>query len=134
MTGTDAKRHEWFNEAVAAAGIDDFRWHDLRHTFARRLVMDGVHPLEVQGLMGHKSIQMTCRYAHVAPSSGQEAVEEMGISWTAKVKEAAAKIAASKSGNGMTDSNTLLRSASTGVIVLVESTYTKTDSALQNSL
>lgn len=34
----------------------------------------------------------------------------------------------------MTDSNTLLRSASTGVIVLVESTYTKTDSALQNSL
>jgi hypothetical protein len=96
--------------------------------------VDGVHLLEVQRLMGHKSIQMTCRYAYLAPSSAQESVEKMGISWTAKVKAAAAKIAATKSGNGMTDSNTLLRSGSAGVIMLIKSTDTKTDTTVQNCL
>jgi integrase len=48
-------------------GIDDFTFHDLRHTFASWLVMNGVDLATVSKLMGHKTIQMTMRYAHLAP-------------------------------------------------------------------
>lgn len=51
------------------AGLRDFTWHDLRHTFAARLVMSDVDIRTVAELMGHKSIQMTMRYAHLASSS-----------------------------------------------------------------
>jgi site-specific recombinase XerD len=54
----------WFSAAVEAAGLKDFTWHCLRHTFASRLVMAGVDLRTVQELMGHKTIQMTVRYAH----------------------------------------------------------------------
>ena len=59
---------EWFTSACQLAGLDDFRWHGLRHAFASRLVMAGVAVRDVQELMGHKTIAMTCRYAHLAPS------------------------------------------------------------------
>ncbi len=49
------------------AGIAKFTWHCLRHTFASRLIMAGVDLRTVQELMGHKTIQMTCRYAHLGP-------------------------------------------------------------------
>jgi site-specific recombinase XerD len=65
----------WFEDAVAAAGISDFHFHDLRHTFASRLVMRGVPILDVSKLMGHKTIQMTMRYAHLAPEHLAEASE-----------------------------------------------------------
>jgi integrase len=65
---------EWFASACQLAGLADFRWHDLRHTFASRLVMAGVGLRDVQELMGHKTIAMTCRYAHLAPSHQLEAV------------------------------------------------------------
>lgn len=58
-------RH-WFEDAVIKAGIRGFTWHDLRHTFASRLAMAGVDLRRIQELMGHKTIQMTCRYAHLA--------------------------------------------------------------------
>lgn len=58
----------WWKPAMKAAGVDGFHWHDLRHTFASWLVQDGV-PLErVSKLLGHDSLQMTQRYAHLAPS------------------------------------------------------------------
>jgi integrase len=71
-----ANRH-WFQAAVDEAGIRDFRWHDLRHTFASRLAMAGVDLRTIQELMGHKTIQMTCRYAHLTPSHQLAAVERL---------------------------------------------------------
>ena len=50
-----------------AAGLTEVRIHDLRHTFASLLVNQGVSLYEVQTLLGHSSIQMTQRYAHLAP-------------------------------------------------------------------
>jgi len=71
------QKPRWFEDAVKEAHITDFRWHDLRHTFASRLVMAGVDLRTVQELMGHKSIQMTCRYAHLAPTHQLAAVERL---------------------------------------------------------
>jgi site-specific recombinase XerD len=67
----------WFDEAIEAAKIENFTWHDLRHTFASRLVMAGVDLSTVQKLLGHKSILMTQRYAHLAPGHLQDAVEKL---------------------------------------------------------
>jgi integrase len=64
-----------FATAVRRAGITDFTFHDLRHTFASRLVMAGVDLATVKELMGHKHIAMTLRYAHLTPGHKRAAVE-----------------------------------------------------------
>ena len=56
-----------FDHARTRAGVEDFRFHDLRHTFASRLVQQGVSLYEVMHLTGHKSFEMVQRYAHLAP-------------------------------------------------------------------
>ena len=66
-----------FRPAVKVAKIEGFRWHDLRHTFASRLVMAGVDLRTVQELMGHKTIEMTLRYAHLSPAHQLEAVQRL---------------------------------------------------------
>jgi integrase len=53
----------WFSKAVRAAGILDFRWHDLRHTFATRLRRNDVPLEDIGDLLGHESLAMTQRYA-----------------------------------------------------------------------
>lgn len=63
-----------FENAVERAGVKDFRFHDLRHTFASWLTMKGRPLREVQELLGHKSIYMTQRYSHLAPERLRDAV------------------------------------------------------------
>jgi integrase len=67
----------WFEPAVRNAKIKDFTWYCLRHTFASRLVMAGVDLRTVAELMGHRTIQMTMRYARLAPAHNLAAVERL---------------------------------------------------------
>jgi len=69
-----------FSTACRRAGIDNFHIHDLRHTFASWLVMEGVPLFEVSKLLRHASIQMTERYAHLAPDYLHDAVASLGFS------------------------------------------------------
>jgi len=64
-----------FGSAVKRAGLVDFHFHDLRHTFASRLVMGGQDIRTVQDLLGHKSITMTLRYSHLSPTHRAKAIE-----------------------------------------------------------
>lgn len=57
----------WFS-ARDQADLNDVRIHDLRHTYASMLINKGVSLYEVQTLLGHSSIQMTQRYAHLEPN------------------------------------------------------------------
>jgi len=66
-----------FDKAVRRAGIRNFRFHDLRHTFASYLVMAGVNIKTVQELLGHRSLEMTMRYAHLSPSYKRDAVRDL---------------------------------------------------------
>jgi integrase len=70
-------RNLWFIPALEKAKIDDFRWHDLRHTFATRLILAGVDIYTVSKLMRHKNIQTTMRYAHLTDSHLRDATEKM---------------------------------------------------------
>ena len=74
-------RH-WFDDAVVEAKIKNFRWHDLRHTFASRLRMKGAPLEDIADLLGHKSLTMTRRYAHLGPNKLHAVVSLLGASAT----------------------------------------------------
>ncbi|HYR88529.1 MAG TPA: site-specific integrase [Terriglobia bacterium] len=69
-------KNSW-KTALKNAGITNFRWHDLRHCFASWLVMSGVSLAVVQQLLGHRSIKMTLRYAHLSPGYMAEEVKAL---------------------------------------------------------
>jgi integrase len=60
--------------ACRRAGLRRIGWHVLRHTFASHLVMRGVSIKAIQELLGHASIEMTMRYAHLSPDVRRDAV------------------------------------------------------------
>ena len=66
-----------FNGAVRRAKIEDCRFHDLRHTFASHLIMRGATLKEVQELLGHTTMTMTLRYAHLSQEHKRKAVDRL---------------------------------------------------------
>jgi site-specific recombinase XerD len=70
---------QWFEIVLAEAKVENFHWHDLRHTFASRLVMKGIDLHTVSKLMGHKTLTVTQRYAHLSPEHNLAAVEVLDV-------------------------------------------------------
>jgi len=75
-----------FESALKRTGIENFRFHDLRHTFASHLAMNGEQLLTIASLLGHKSINMTMRYSHLSQGHLKEAVNFLGEKFNENVK------------------------------------------------
>jgi integrase len=80
-----------FGKTLEKSGIEDFRFHDLRHTFATRLVQNGVDLYKVKELLGHKTIAMTMRYAHHCPETLRSSVEVLDACYNSATVAAEAK-------------------------------------------
>lgn len=63
-----------FSTVLEKANIKNFRFHDLRHTVATRMVESGADLLVVQEILGHDNIQTTMRYAHPVPENKKRAI------------------------------------------------------------
>ncbi len=63
-----------FKTALKRAGIQNFRFHDLRHTFASQVLLKGGSLKDIQELLGHKSMSMTLRYSHLSQEHKKRAV------------------------------------------------------------
>ena len=69
-------RAAW-EKILKRAGVSNFRWHDLRHHFASSLVQHGVPLNTVRDLLGHSTVGMSLRYAHLAPDQRRKAVAKL---------------------------------------------------------
>jgi len=75
-----------FKKAVGQAEIRNLRFHDLRHTFASHLVMNGVDVMTVKELLGHASLTMTLRYTHLAPDHRMRAIKTLDSAYQTDTK------------------------------------------------
>ncbi len=75
-----------FGNAVKKSDIDNFRFHDLRHTFASHLTMSGVDLMTVKELLGHATLTMTMRYAHLAPDHRMRAIKTLDSAYQTDTK------------------------------------------------
>ena len=93
-----------FSASLRRAGIEDFRFKDLRHTFASHMAMRGATMKELQELMGHRDMKMTMRYAHLSPEHKKKAVNLLN-GLTAPTKKAGSHemVTNSKSSSDSTD-------------------------------
>jgi integrase len=92
---SEGHRHlRWVKKTVPAAPraaqIEDFRFHDLRHTFASRRAMEAVDLMTIRELMGHKTMAMTLRYSHLSPGHRRTAIERLVTRAPAPETDAAA--------------------------------------------
>ena len=76
---TDIKKG--FHTALRKAGIENFKFHDLRHTFATRLVQRETDIYMISKLLGHEDIRMTQRYSHHSPESLRVGVEILEVDY-----------------------------------------------------
>jgi len=85
FTRKDGKRinciKEAFKAACSKAGITDFRFHDTRHVAASLLAAGGCDIITLQNTLGHKTLAMTQRYAHLIPGKHQRTREIMQDFW-----------------------------------------------------
>lgn len=68
--------HRWY-EALTAAGLEGFRFHDLRHCCASYLAANGASLLEIADVLGHKTLAMVRRYSHLTQSHKATVIEKM---------------------------------------------------------
>jgi integrase len=71
-----------FGRILKDAGITNFRFHDLRHTFASHYMMSGGHPYTLSNILGHKDLTMTQRYAKLSPRYIEGERDRMDTIWT----------------------------------------------------
>jgi integrase len=74
--------NQTFRRLCGKVKLENFRFHDLRHTFASHLVMKGVPIKTVQEYLGHANLTMTMRYSHLAPSHHREAIRILDSAYT----------------------------------------------------
>jgi integrase len=75
-----------FNSSLKRAGIEDFTFRDLRHTFSSHFVMKGGSLKELQEILGHKNITMTMRYAHLSQEQKMKAINLLNGLTSKKIK------------------------------------------------
>jgi integrase len=77
-----------FRKALMRAGLTDLHFHDLRHTFASQWMMAGGELYALKDILGHKTIAMTQRYAHLSPAYKRAMVDRMEQIWAKPVVQA----------------------------------------------
>ena len=73
----DYTQRAWFDPSLEEAGIEDYTWHNNRHTFGSWLAMAGATVKEIQEAGGWKTIQMAARYAHLSPAHTASVVDRI---------------------------------------------------------